>query len=96
MDFQHIPDAGGWLALLALGCFQLGLGYYAYTKASVHLTALELIVIPILEPLLNPLLVALFLGEIPGKWSIIGGVIVLSTVTCWAAIKAGEKQAAVA
>jgi len=96
IDFQHIPDAGGWLGLLALGCFQLGLGYYAYTKASIHLTALELIVIPILEPLLNPLLVALFLGEIPGTWSITGGVIVLSTVTGWAVIKAGEKQSAVA
>ena len=95
MDFQHIPEASGWLGLLALGCVQLGLGYYLYTKASVHLTALELIVIPVLEPLLNPLFVALFLGEIPGKWSITGGVIVLSTVTGWAAIKAGEKQAAV-
>jgi drug/metabolite transporter (DMT)-like permease len=90
MDFQHIPDAGGWLVLLALGCFQLGLGYYFYTRAAAHLTALELIVIPVLEPLLNPLFVALFLGEIPGMWSIAGGVLVVSTVTGWAVIKARE------
>ena len=96
MDFQHTPDVGGWFGLLALGCFQLGLSYYLYTKASVSLTALELIVIPVLEPLLNPLLVALFLGEIPGPWSIVGGILVLSTVTGWAVIKAGEKQSAAA
>jgi len=92
MDFQHLPDAGGWLGLLALGCLQLGLGYYFYTRASVHLTALELVVIPVLEPLLNPLFVALFLGEMPGAWSLVGGVIVLGTVTGWAAIKAGERE----
>jgi drug/metabolite transporter (DMT)-like permease len=95
MDFQRLPDAGGWIGLLALGCFQLGFSYYLYTKASVRLTALELIVIPVLEPLLNPLLVALLLGEIPGTWSIAGGVLVLGTVTGWAVIKAGEKHAAV-
>ena len=95
MDFQHLPDAGGWCGLLAMGCLQLGLSYYLYTKASVHLTALELIVIPVLEPLLNPLFVALFLGEVPGAWSVAGGIIVLSTVTTWAVIKAREKQPAV-
>ncbi|MDR0465783.1 MAG: EamA family transporter [Deltaproteobacteria bacterium] len=92
MDFQHVPGASGWLCLLILGCFQLGLGYYFYAAASVHLTALELSVIPVLEPLLNPLIVALFLGETPGVWSMAGGVIVLGTVTSWAAIKAGEKR----
>ena len=92
MDFQHLPDAGGWLGLLVQGCFQLGFSYYLYTKASVHLTALELIMIPMLEPLLNPLLVALFLGEIPGKWSIAGGVIVLSAVANWTGVKARTKQ----
>ena len=95
MDFQHIPDAGGWLGLLALGCFQLGLGYYLYARASVHLTALELILIPVLEPLLNPLFVALFLGEIPGTRSIAGGILVLSSVTGWAVIKARETQSTV-
>ena len=95
MDFQHLPDAGGWFGLLAMGCLQLGFSYFLYTKASVHLTALELIVIPVLEPLLNPLFVALFLGEIPGKWSIAGGMLVLSAVTTWAVIKAKEKQSGI-
>ena len=94
MDFQHIPDADGWFCLLVLGCFQLGLGYYLYAKASVYLTALELIMIPMLEPLLNPLFVALLLGEIPGIWSLAGGVLVLSTIAGWAAIKNWEKHSA--
>jgi drug/metabolite transporter (DMT)-like permease len=92
MDFQNVPDLGGWLGLLALGCFQLGLSYYIYAKASVYLTALELMVIPVLEPLLNPLFVGLFIGELPGRWSIIGGVVVLGTVTLWSLIKAREKE----
>jgi drug/metabolite transporter (DMT)-like permease len=88
IDFHNPPDMSGWLGLLALGCFQLGLSYYIYTKAAAHLTALELMVIPVLEPLLNPLLVALFLGEMPGGWSLTGGVIVLGAVTLWSMIKA--------
>ena len=92
MDFQHLPDAGGWCGLLALGCFQLGLSYYLYTRAATRLTALELIVIPTLEPLLNPLLVALLLGEVPGAWSMAGGAIVLGAVTVWAALKAGRRD----
>ena len=92
MDFQHLPDAGGWLGLLALGCFQLGFSYYLYTKATTQLSALELIMLPVLEPLLNPLFVALFLGEIPGIWSIAGGILVLSTVTGWALRRASRSQ----
>lgn len=87
INFASPPSTAGWLALLAMGCFQLGFSYYLYTKAVAHLSALELILIPTIEPILNPLLVALLIGEIPSKWSIIGGIIVLSTVTMWSISK---------
>jgi drug/metabolite transporter (DMT)-like permease len=92
MDFQHMPSLQGWLCLFALGFLQLGLGYFLFSLAAPHLSALELIIIPSIEPILNPVLAALFIGEIPGSWSIAGGIIVLLTITSWSIIKAGDKE----
>ena len=36
-----------------------------------------------LEPLLNPVWVALFDGEIPGTLALVGGVIVIAAITVW-------------
>jgi drug/metabolite transporter (DMT)-like permease len=77
----HPPiDAGSWSGLLALGVFQIGLSYLLYAAAIRHVTALEGILIPVIEPVLNPLWVFLFLGESPGRWALIGGSIVILTV----------------
>jgi drug/metabolite transporter (DMT)-like permease len=78
--------------LLALGFLQQGLGYFLFSLAAPHLSALELIVIPSIEPILNPVLAALFIGEIPGAWSLAGGIIVLVTITSWSIIRAGGKK----
>lgn len=67
-------------AMLFLGIFQLGLGYVMYTLAIRHVKALEATLITTIEPILNPLWVFLFLGEMPGFYSLIGGGIVLSAV----------------
>lgn len=78
---QSSPDVTGWSALFILGIFQLGLPYYLFSIAIKHVTAMEAILIPIIEPILNPIWVLLLVGEIPGKWAIIGGVIVITAVT---------------
>jgi drug/metabolite transporter (DMT)-like permease len=44
-------------------------------------TALEAVLIPILEPVLNPLWVMLALGEKPSTHALVGGIIVLGAVT---------------
>jgi drug/metabolite transporter (DMT)-like permease len=44
-------------------------------------TALEGILNPIIEPVLNPIWVFLLLGEKPGQWAICGGIIVLLSIT---------------
>jgi drug/metabolite transporter (DMT)-like permease len=75
------PGATGWLGLFLLGVFQLGFSYILYALAIKHVTALEAILIPIIEPILNPIWVLLLLGETPGKWAIVGGIIVLVSVT---------------
>ena len=79
--FGSTPGAMGWLGLFLLGVFQLGFSYILYARAIKHVTALEAILIPIIEPILNPIWVLLLLGETPGKWAVAGGAIVLVSVT---------------
>ena len=77
----NAPDIVGWGALVLLGIFQLGLPYLLFSVAIKHVTALEAILIPIIEPLLNPLWVFLITRERPGIWALVGGVIVLVAIT---------------
>jgi hypothetical protein len=60
---------------VVLGVVQLGIPYILYSIAIRRVTALEAILIPMLEPILNPLWVALVHGEVPGAWSIAGGAL---------------------
>jgi drug/metabolite transporter (DMT)-like permease len=73
--------ARGWLMLFALGVVQLGLSYRFYALAIRHVTALEAVLIPVIEPVFNPLWVLLCFGERPGLLALLGGVIVLGAVT---------------
>lgn len=73
--------ATGWLGLLALGVVQLGLSYRLYAKAIRHVTALEGVIIPVVEPIFNPLWVLLCFGERPGPLALLGGTLVLGAVT---------------
>jgi drug/metabolite transporter (DMT)-like permease len=66
--------------LVLLGTIQLGLPYIFYATAIKQVTALEATLIPLLEPVLNPLWVMLALGERPGPWAILGGLLVLGAV----------------
>ena len=76
------PSLGknGLWCLLLLGTVQLGLPYVLYGAAIKHVTALEATLIPLLEPILNPLWVMIALGERPGRWAIVGATLVLGAV----------------
>jgi len=80
-----LPDARSWIALLLLGVVQLGVAYLVYTKAIKHVTALEAVLIPVIEPILNPIWVMLVLGEKPSGLALVGGAIVIGAVT-WRAM----------
>jgi drug/metabolite transporter (DMT)-like permease len=75
-----MPGAGEWGVLLALGVLQLGVPYILYGLAIRHVTALEGILIPMLEPVLNPLWVFIFLHERPGGWALAGAALVLGAM----------------
>jgi drug/metabolite transporter (DMT)-like permease len=76
-----LPPGRGLLALLLLGVVQLGISYLLYVRAIKHVTALEAVLIPVIEPILNPLWVLLVIGEKPALLSLLGGVIVVGAVT---------------
>lgn len=74
-EFQNV------LGIVLLGTVQLGFSYILYSMAIKYVEALEAILIPIIEPILNPIWVFLAFGEKPGSWALLGGIIVLSSVT---------------
>lgn len=80
------PDAAGFGALFALGIFQLGVPYLLYAYSIKRVTALEAVLIPVVEPVLNPVWVLFFLGERPGPLALLGGAIVLGAVVVRALI----------
>lgn len=88
--------ADGWAALLTLGVVQLGVSYWLYARAIKHVTALEAVLIPVIEPILNPVWVLLWSGERPSAWALVGGVIVLGAVTLRAAVSVRAARRAAA
>ncbi|HVS53922.1 MAG TPA: DMT family transporter [Opitutaceae bacterium] len=86
-------DAAGWTSLLLLGVVQLGVSYWLYARAIRHVTALEAVLIPVIEPILNPVWVLLALHEKPTPLALVGGAIVLVAVTlrAFASIREGRK-----
>lgn len=88
--------ASGWLALAVLGIVQLGIPYWLYVKAIRHVTALEAVLIPIIEPVLNPVWVFLASRERPSRYALLGGCIVIVAVTARAlvSIRAGRRTTA--
>lgn len=71
----------GWFALLLLGLVQLGVSYWLYARAIKQVTALEAVLIPVIEPILNPVWVLLAMHEKPTPLALAGGAIVLVAVT---------------
>jgi drug/metabolite transporter (DMT)-like permease len=77
---QSPPGGMDWVGLVILGAFQLGLSYVFYAVAIRNVTAMEGILIPVLEPILNPLWALLCMGERIGPWALWGGVVVILSV----------------
>ncbi len=74
---ESSPGGTDWIGLAFLGVFQLGLSYVFYAMAIKKVTAMEGILIPVLEPVLNPLWAFFFIGERIGPWALLGGFLVI-------------------
>lgn len=81
-EFSNILNSSplAWSSLIWLGFVQIGVAYILFTYALRWLPAIEVSILSLLEPVLNPLWVFLFLDEVPSQWALIGGGIIILSV----------------
>ena len=66
-----------WAYIIFLGFFQLGLAYVLYSIAIKHVSALDAIIYPVIEPILNPIFALIFIGETMTSTAKFGGLLVI-------------------
>ncbi len=64
-----------------LGIFQIGTAYAIFSYGLKRVYAIEASLIAMIEPVLNPVWVFLGYGEIPSFIAIIGGIIIIATIS---------------
>lgn len=80
------PDLSDLFGLAFLGVVQIGFAYLLFGFGVAHVQALEASLIGMLEPVLNPVWVFIFLGETPGWWAVLGGAIIVAAVSARTAV----------
>ncbi len=83
----HAFRVGAWDfgMCTVLGVVQIGFGLMAYTAGSRYLPAAELALLALTEVILGPIWVWLGVGEVPSRWTLVGGMIMLLAVV-WRAL----------
>ncbi|TCO74620.1 DMT family transporter [Marinisporobacter balticus] len=77
---KSVPSMQSIVGLVLLGVFQLGISYILFAEAVPKVSAIEAIIIPVIEPLLNPVWVFICAGERPGQLALMGGIIVVLSI----------------
>ena len=72
-----------WAFIALMGVVQVGLAYVFFSVGIKNTSALPAILIVSVEPVLNPVWVALGTPERPGPFSIVGGAVIITTVVCY-------------
>jgi len=85
-DFSLTP----LIAVIVLGVFQMGIAYTFFCNGIKHTEPVTASLIAGIEPIMNPLLVAIFLGEMIAPIAALGGAIVLVTITVYNVILAKQ------
>ncbi|MCL2164388.1 MAG: DMT family transporter [Oscillospiraceae bacterium] len=75
--FEAPAGPYAWGAAVLLGVLQVGLAYVFFSVGIKSTPALLACLITALEPVLNPLWVMLAYGETPGRFSLLGGVVII-------------------
>ncbi len=76
-----VPAGSNLLLLVLMGVVQFALPYVLYSAGIARVRAQVAILILMLEPVLNPLWVWLGRGEVPSPGTVIGGAVILISVT---------------
>lgn len=80
-------SAMSYPAVICLGVFQIGLPAVLLSLGIEKVPALSSVIITMLEPMMNPVWVALFAGEVPSASSILGGLVILAFIVAHVALK---------
>jgi len=87
-------DATSWVVIAALGVVQIGIAYVLFVAGTARVTAVEAGLVSNLEPVLNPIWVMLGYGESPPAMAVVGGVLIVASVSARGAL--ALRRAAVA
>ena len=86
-EVAHPISASAWAMLAYLGVFQIGVAYVLYGAAVNAMPALRSTLLAMIEPVLNPLWVALVRGERPSAMAAVGGAVIVLSVTLQAGMR---------
>ena len=92
-----VIDAGWWptsggIWIIPMGAVGAGLSFVLYTWVIKRLEAIEAIITQTIEPIFNPVWVFLVVGERPGPWALLGGGIVLTSITLHAILRQKNRR----
>ena len=73
-------DALPWILITIMGTVQVGLAYVFFSLGIRRTSALLAILTTALEPILNPVWVAIATPERPGRFALIGGIVIISSI----------------
>ncbi len=73
-----VASASEWATIVYLGVCQIAVAYVFLTAAMRVLPALEVSLLLLIEPVLNPTWTWLIRGEDPGGYTIVGGAIIIA------------------
>jgi drug/metabolite transporter (DMT)-like permease len=74
-----VATIGGWMTVTYLGVAQIAIAYVCLTASVRHLPALDVSLLLLLEPVLNPIWTWLIHGERPGYAVVTGGALILAS-----------------
>ncbi len=86
-----VPNTQSIFVLIILGVFQIGIPSILYSLGITRITAISVAIITMLEPVMNPVWVFLFYGEVPTSNTILGGVVILGFLILRVYIKSRKK-----
>ena len=93
LAWPHLSVAWPQLCAIAvMGWFQLGLGWFLFTRGVQAVNPQEAGIITLLEPILNPIWVAIVVHEIPNRWTFAGGALIIAALVLRYTVMAPETQ----
>lgn len=92
MVSSPLPGQTEWGILAFLGLVQIGLASMFFTYGMKRATAIEGALLSMLEPVLNPVWVLLGYGERPGLYAMLGGLIIIVSLSIRVVVVEAQKR----